>query len=190
MSPNVVKKVTPTNGMDVSLKRDVLVKINVDPEGLGKNFDMIGVLEEVNCKNHMSNVTYRVNVLYDAPSFGVEDNVMSVYFSFRLEHIPAGQYKFRLRSANSNDMIESNAVDFEIVSFSGDGGDSEKCNYSDDDNMIAIKDRSNFDDLDWMDTIGTWMEIWIRREMVMILARTSWGMILMRCLIRTVDSQR
>ena len=91
MSPNVVKKVTPTNGMDVSLKRDVLVKINVDPEGLGKNFDMIGVLEEVNCKNHMSNVTYRVNVLYDAPSFGVEDNVMSVYFSFRLEHIPAGQ---------------------------------------------------------------------------------------------------
>ena len=36
MSPNVVKKVTPTNGMDVSLKRNVLVKINIDPEGLGK----------------------------------------------------------------------------------------------------------------------------------------------------------
>ena len=153
MSPNVVKKVTPTNGMDVSLKRDVLVKINVDPEGLGKNFDMIGVLEEVNCKNHMSNVPYRVNVLYNAPSFGMEDNVMSVYFSFRLEHIPAGQYKFRLRSANSNDMIESNAVDFEIVSFSGDGGDSEKCNYSDDDNMDSDKgsNGSNFDDFEDFD---------------------------------------
>ena len=153
MSPNVVKKVTPTNGMDISLKRDVLVKINVDPEGLGKNFDMIGVLEEVNCKNHMSNVPYRVNVLYNAPSFGMEDNVMSVYFSFRLEHIPVGQYKFRLRSANSNDMIESNAVDFEIVSFSGDGGDSEMCNYSDDDNMDSDKgsNGSNFDDFEDFD---------------------------------------
>ena len=149
----MVKIVTPTNGMDVSLKRDVLVKIKCDPEGLGKNFDMIGVLEEVNRKNHMSNITYRVNVLYNAPSFGMEDNAMLVYFSFRLEHIPAGQYKFRLRSANSNDMIESNAVDFEIVSFSGDGGDSEKCNYSDDDNMDSDKgsNGSNFDDFEDFD---------------------------------------
>ena len=43
----MVKKVTPTDGVDMSLKRNVLVKINIDPEGLGKNFDVIGVwLEE------------------------------------------------------------------------------------------------------------------------------------------------
>ena len=55
-----------------------------------------------------------------------------MYFSFRLEHIPAGRYKFSLRSANSNDMIESNAVDFEIVSLSSEDGGSEMCNDSDD----------------------------------------------------------
>ena len=73
-------------------------------------------------------------------------------FSF-LWSIPAGQYKFRLRSANSNDMIESNAVDFEIVSFSGDGGDSEMCNYSDEDNMDSDKgsNGSNFDDFEDFD---------------------------------------
>ena len=154
MSPSVVKKVKPTDGIDVSLKRNVLVKINIGPEGLGKNLDVIGVLEEVNFKKkHMSSVTYRVDVLYDAPSFDIGDNACSVYFSFRLEHIPSGQYKFRLRSANSNDMIESNAVDFEIVSFSGDGGDSEKCNYSDDDNMDSDKgsNGSNFDDFEDFD---------------------------------------
>ena len=97
MSPSVVKKVKPTDGIDVSLKRNVLVKINIDPEGLGKNLDVIGVLEEVNFKKkHMSSVTYRVDVLYDAPSFDIGDNASSVYFSFRLEHIPSGQYKFRL----------------------------------------------------------------------------------------------
>ena len=50
-------------------------------------------------------------------------------------------------------MIESNAVDFEIVSFSGDGGDSEKCNYSDDDNMDSDKgsNGSNFDDFEDFD---------------------------------------
>ena len=66
----MVKKVKPTDGIDVSLKRNVLVKINIGPEGLGKNLDVIGVLEEVNYKKkHMSSITYTVKVLYDAPSF-------------------------------------------------------------------------------------------------------------------------
>ena len=154
MSPNVVKKVKPTDGIDVSLKRNVLVKINIDPEGLGKNLDVIGVLEEVNYKKkHMSSVTYRVKVLYDAPSFDMGDNARSVYFSFQLGRIPSGQYKFRLQSANSNEIIESNAVDFEIVSLSGDGSDSVMRNDSDNDNMDNDKgsNGSNFDDFEDFD---------------------------------------
>ena len=154
MSPNVVKKVTPTDILDVSLKRNVLVKINIDPEGLGKNLDVIGMLEEVNYKKkHMSNITYRVNVFYDAPSFDMGENASLVYFSFRLEHIPAGKYKFSLRSANSNEIIESNAVDFEIVSLSGDGSDSAMRNDSDNDNVDSDKgsNDSNFDDFEDFD---------------------------------------
>ena len=155
MSPNVVKKVTPTDILDVSLKRNVLVKINIDPEGLGKNLDVIGMLEEVNYKKkHMSNITYRVNVFYDAPSFDMGENAILVYFSFRLEHIPAGKYKFSLRSANSNEIIESNAVDFEIVSLSGeDGGGSAMCNDSENDNMDSDNgsNGSNFDDFEDFD---------------------------------------
>ena len=49
------------------------------------------------------------------------------------------------------------------------------CNYSDNDNMIAIKDQMAVTLTilkTLMDTIGTWMVIWIRRKMVMILAKT------------------
>ena len=116
--------------------------------------DVIGVLEEVNYKKKpMSSVTYPVEVLYDAPSFDMGDNVRSVYFSFQLGRIPSGQYKFRLQSANFHEIIESNAVDFEIVSLSGDGSDSAMRNDSDNDNMDSDKgsNDSNFDDFEDFD---------------------------------------
>lgn len=154
LSPNVVKKVTPADGVDMSLKRNLLVKINIDPKALGGNFDVIGVLEEADQNKFVSSVPYTVNVLYDAPSFGTGDCSSSVYFSFRLGHIPAGRYKFRLRSANRNDMIESNAVDFEIVSLSGNDGVSAMGNDNDDGNMDSDggSNGSNFDDFDDFDS--------------------------------------
>ena len=131
------------------------MKINIDPEGLGKNLDVIGMLEEVNCKKkHMSNITYRVNVFYDAPSFDMEDNASQCIFLSVWSIFQQVSINFSLRSANSNEMIESNAVDFEIVSFSGeDGGDSAKCNDSENDNMDSDKgsNGSNFDDFEDFD---------------------------------------
>ena len=155
LSPNVVKKVTPADGVDMSLKRNVLVKIDIDPKALGGNFDVIGVLEEADQNKFGSSVPYRVSVLYDAPSFYTGDySSSSVYFSFRLEHIPAGRYKFRLRSANRNDMTESNAVDFEIVSLSSNDGALAMGNDNDDGNMDSDggSNGSNFDDFDDYDS--------------------------------------
>ena len=88
LSPDVVKKVTPADGVDMSLKRNVLVKIDIDPKALGGNFDVIGVLEEADQNKFGSSVPYRVNVLYDAPSFDTGDYSSSVYFSFRLSTYP------------------------------------------------------------------------------------------------------
>ena len=155
LSPNVVKKVTPADGVDMSLKRNVLVKIDIDPKALGGNFDVIGVLEEADQNKFGSSVPYRVSVLHDAPSFDIGDySSSSVYFSFRLEHIPAGRYKFRLRSANRNDMTESNAVDFEIVSLSSNDGALAMGNDNDDGNMDSDggSNGSNFDDFDDYDS--------------------------------------
>ena len=156
----MVSKTVP----DASLHRNLLVKVKVGAESLIDRPDLIGILQKQHPAALKSETCtdgteqpHHVSIFYTAPSPGPTRHTQnSLYFAIPLQRLSLGNYKFMLRSKDSRDLVESNAVDFEIVSMgtSLDLALEKRNDNVDKDTDGEGTDDSDIDDFDNLDEFG------------------------------------
>ena len=144
---------------DASLRRNLLVKRWRRP--LKDKPDLIDLQKQRSATKSEANTggsepPHHVSIFYTAPSPGCTKHAQnSLYFAIRLQRLSLGHYKFMLRSRDSSGLVESNPVDFEIVSM-GISPDMvlEKGNNGDKGTDEDGTDDSDMDDFDNLDEFG------------------------------------